>query len=184
MTWWIWALIGTALLLILGGSSGAASGPRFGRGGYGKSPSDLLADRPAEVPEDVWRWRPLAWELAEKISYPMHPDYALAIWWRESLGDPDTPSTPEKGIGQVLPIAVEDVNQNTGYDLQFPPRTDRRAALASMLYDKINWGRVEGTRKQKIRKTIRAHNDGPPPFGSADSADYAGDVMSLREDLR
>lgn len=176
---------GAVLLLPLLGIDTTREIP--GEGGLGLSRAELLDGRPEGVPADVWRWRPLAWEVADEVQYPIDADYLLAQWWRESGGQDETPSTPEKGLPQVREIAVEDVNQNTGYTFSWPPRNDRREALAGALYDRINWGRadeVASSEAERIRATMRAHNEGPPPFNQPESDEYATDITQLYDRLK
>lgn len=144
--------------------------------------SEIPENKPTSVPDAVWRWKDDVKRIAARINYPLDPSWGLALVAQESTGRTETPGTPEEGLRQLLPIAVEDVNENTAYSFDYPPKTPRRNIMAGMLYDRLNYERSEApTHATKRTEAIRAANEGPPPITNPASNEHARYVADWHE---
>lgn len=154
------------------------------------SKADARQSSPEGVPWKVWRWKPMVQSvIAEVDETTLGWRTTLAMIWRETAGETSTPGTKEKGPLQVLPIAVEDVNENMGASFDWGSMTQREALKAGILYDALNWKRISpdagvGQWEEKERKVIRSHNEGPPPHTQQAAAQYTRDVLDYRETIR
>lgn len=175
---WIILIAVVVLLFLFGGSSATASSSN-----QAYAPS---REKPPGVPETVWDDREHAFQIAEEVDLPFDPLLELAIWWRESLGEEQTPNTPEYGVGQVTEIATRDVNEAFGTNFDYPPDSPYQAKKISAYYDKLNWQRAARETHSEVAQRawmIRAHNEGPDPHLQV-TIPYMNDVLDFYEQLK
>lgn len=107
----------------------------------------------AKIPKPVRDWRPVVRRASDEFDVPYN--YAHAILWKESLGDPGARGgAGEIGLMQLKPIAVKDVQQVKGdfSGWKHDPEQNIRAGVAYL--------KRQFERTGDWREAIKAYNQG------------------------